>query len=361
MNKNDLRTLQAIRGYPALSILLPTHRRDPENRQDPIRVKNLIRIATDRLLAEFPRRKVSVLLGRLKSLAAQIDYRHTLDGLALFVNKDQAFKFQLPFRLKERVVVDETFATRDLVFALQRSQRYWVLVLSEQSTRLYEGCGEILVERYGDGFPMTCTGPGMDLPFPGGHGLCKSAYRDDRHRLFFRQVDSAFGRIATQNPLPLALVGIDRHLAFFDEVSANKNLLFTRLVGGHEKTATPQLARLVWPLVDSGLAKQRQEVLKELEAAISARQVASGIDEVWPLAKEGRGATLVVEEDFYYPAQLDGSGLHLELANDPSAPGVLDDAVDELIEIVISKGGQIFFVDQGTLAAHRRIAMILRY
>ena len=361
MNQQDLEELQAIRGYPALSILLPTHRKDPEKRQDPIRVKNLVREATDRLLAEFPRREVSPLLARLNYLVAQIDYRYTLDGLALFVNEDHAFKFQLPFRLKERVVVDETFATRDLVFVLNRSQRYWVLVLSEQPTRLYEGCRETLVEMTNDGFPMTYNGPGVDLSMPGGHGVNKSAYRDDRHRLFFRRVDAAFGRIATVNPLPLALVGTDRDLAFFDEVSANRNLLFTRLTGSHDKTPTRQLAKLVWPLVRAGLAKQRQEVLKELEVALGAQRAASGIGEAWPMAKEGRGATLLVEEDFYYPARLDASGLRLVPADDPSAPGVIDDAVDELIEMVMSKGGQAVFVDKGTLEVHQHVAMILRY
>ena len=78
MNQQDLQELQAIRGYPALSILLPTHRKDPEKRQDPIRVKNLVREATDRLLAEFSRREVSPLLARLNYLVAQIDYRYKI-------------------------------------------------------------------------------------------------------------------------------------------------------------------------------------------------------------------------------------------------------------------------------------------
>lgn len=39
----------------------------------------------------------------------------------------------------------------------------------------------------------------------------------------------------------------------------------------------------------------------------------------------------------------------------------MDDAVDELIEAVMTKGGKIVFVDDGTLAAHQRVALILRY
>lgn len=166
MNRTDIQLLQAIRGYPALSILLPTHRTAPANRQDPIRVKNLVRQAQERLLAEFSQRDLAGLFARLDALVNTIDYRYTLDGLALFVNADIARAFMLPFTLKERVVVDESFATRDLVFALNRTPRYWVLALSEQPTRLFEGTRETLIEVTGNGFPINTPGRAVSKRSP---------------------------------------------------------------------------------------------------------------------------------------------------------------------------------------------------
>lgn len=227
-----------------------------------------------------------------------IDYNYALDGLALFVNQDLAQKFYLPFQVKERVVVDQTFATRDLVHALNRSPRYWVLVLSEQPTRLYEGWRDTLIEATAGGFPMTYEGPGATEPMPGGRGINKSAYRDERHRQFFRQVDAAFGQILKADPLQLLVVGVDRYLAFFDEVSSNKNLLAATRTGSHDKTPAHELAKLVWPLMQEHLARQREQALKELDAAVSAGKYASGIDVAWRMAHEGRGAVLLVEEDF---------------------------------------------------------------
>ncbi len=63
----------------------------------------------------------------------EIDYRYALDGLAIFVNQDFARKFYLPFPVRERVSIDESFATRDLVMAMNRAPRYWVLALSENA------------------------------------------------------------------------------------------------------------------------------------------------------------------------------------------------------------------------------------
>lgn len=356
MNRSDIRRLQAIREYPSLSILLPTHRRRPENQQDPIRVKNLVTEATNRLLGEFSKREIAPLLENLDQLCEAIDYEHTLDGLALFVNQDFARKFYLPFPVKARVSVGDSFTTRDLVFALNRSHRYWVPVLSEQPTRLYEGALDTLVEVTAGGFPMTYEGPGVTEPLPGGFGISRSAYRDERHRQFFRQVDAAFGELAKDDPLPLVVVGVDRYLAFFNEVSSHKSLILTTLTGSHDNTSAHELGKLVWPLVQEAMAKQRREVFQALDVAVSARKTASGRR----MAQEGRGATLL-EEDFHYPAWVDATGLHLEPADDPTAPDVIDDAVDDLIETVLAKGGRVVFVDNGTVENHQRVAMILRY
>jgi hypothetical protein len=360
MNKLDVQLLQSIRGYPAVTITLPTHRTSPDNKQDPIRVRNLVRQAAERLLGEFSKREIEPLLARLEKLAEEVDYRYTLDGLALFVNRDFGRKFYLPFSLKERIVVDETFATRDLVFALNRTPRYWVLVLSEKPTRLFEAVRDSLTEVDGHGFPLVHSGPGGEIRLPTA-GLQKAGYRDEHHRQFFRQVDANFGELARHDPLPLVVVGVDRYLAFFNEVSAHKNTILTTVTGSHDKTPAHELAGLVWPLVKKNLAGQRARYLQELDAAVGARRFASGIEHIWRLAEAGRVDTLLVEEDYHFPARLDESGLILTPAEDASAPDVIDDAVDELIETALAKGARVRFLDDGTLSQHQRIAAITRY
>ncbi|HSN78444.1 MAG TPA: hypothetical protein VL334_25520 [Anaerolineae bacterium] len=96
MNRHDISLLQAMEGYPALSILLPTHRTSPDNRQDPIRVKNLATEAADRLLQEFSKREIQPLLDNLDAIVREVDYRYALDGLAILVNKDFARNFTCP-------------------------------------------------------------------------------------------------------------------------------------------------------------------------------------------------------------------------------------------------------------------------
>jgi len=361
MNRHDIHNLQQFSGYPSLTITLPTHRTSPDNRQDPIRLKNLIRQATERLRSEFGKSEIEPLLSRLENLAANVNYRHALDGLVLLVNRDFDAKYYLPFSLPERVVVADNFLTRDLVFAMNRTRRYWVLVLSEKPTRLFEATRDTLSEVQEGGFPLIHEGPGGELPLPGGFGVRKSAYRDEHHRQFFRTVDNALKPFLAEDPLPLVVLGVNRFLAFFNEITAHKEYILATLNGSHDKTSSSNLAKLVWPLAENGLAKKREKYLTELDRAVGEQKVASTIGEAWRLANEGRGKLLLVEEDFHTPGRLDDTGINILPADDPTQPGVIPDVVDDIIETVLSKQGQVVFTQNGQLMAHQRIALILRY
>jgi hypothetical protein len=360
MNRHDILELAALRGYPRLTITLPTHRTSPDNRQDPIRLKNLVGSAAERLTGEFGKREVAGILQALDGLADTIDHQHNLDGLLLLVGDELARTHRLPFTLPERVVVDETFFTRDLVYALNRSPRYWVLSLAEQSTRLFEAARDDLEElTAGSPFPISFGEHGGRSIVPTDPAINTSQLRDDYLRTFFRAVDQALAPYLADDPLPLAVVGVDRSLAFFREVTSHAGQIVAELPSGHDKTTPHELGRLVWPLVRERLAERRAAIFGELNAAVGALRCASTLGEAWREAQVGRGATLVVEDGYHEAATLDETGLRLLPAGD-GAP-TLEDAVDELIEVVLAKGGRVVFVDDGSLAQHGRIALILRY
>src|SRR5262245_32169128 len=136
--RNELKRLQGQRDYPSLSLLAPTHRTHPANRKDPIVVKNLAAEGRVRLQGECRKREVAGVVHSLTRLVDRVDWKHSLEGLALFASRDVATAVQLPFRPRARVVIDESFATRDLVYSLNRAPRYRVLVLTEKPTRLFD-------------------------------------------------------------------------------------------------------------------------------------------------------------------------------------------------------------------------------
>jgi Bacterial archaeo-eukaryotic release factor family 3 len=358
LSRSELKSFQAHRDYPSVSILAPTHRTAPLNKQDPIKVKNLLRKALDRLRSEFNTREVAGVVKNLKELVRKVDWEHTLDGLALFASKERSAAVSLPFRVKPRAVVDEAFATRDLVYAFNRAPPYRVLVLSHQ-TRLYEAWTTVLDEHRARPFPMVHRGPGGASKLPGGQGVNRSAIRDEAHRQFFRLVDDAVGALQKANPLPLVVVGVERNLAFYREVARQPSAVVGMLAGNHDQTSPSALGKLVWPVFESGATLRRTEALVQLDDAVGAQRHASGIDQVWGAAVGAKCRTLLVEKEFRYPADLSPEGDRL-LPYTGRGAAALDDAVNEVIERVMDAGGEVFFYPSGDLNVHQRIAAILR-
>jgi hypothetical protein len=54
-------------------------------------------------------------------------------------------------------------------------------------------------------------------------------------------------------------------------------------------------------------------------------------------------------------------GLLLERVSDATLPEVTDDVVDELIELVLHRGGSVVVVADDDLVDQQRVAAILRY
>lgn len=360
---DDLRTAEV--DYPAVSILAPTHRRPPDNAQDALVVRNLIDDAERRMAQSVDDRVRAEIAEVLRALADSVDWSHTLDGIALFAGGDIATVEQLPFSPEARAVVDDNFATRDLVRAVDYATRYYVLVLSEKPTRLFEGLGDSLEEIVDAGFPMTDEGPRGTGTVAHRLRTSHAAHLDAKHQEFFRRVDRSLGEVMAMEALPLIAVGVGRYLSYFRDVSAHDDRVIGWIEGSHDRTPPHELAALVRPEVEAARAAGVKGALERLDEAVGAKRAALGLDDAWQAAVAHRVATLLAENGYHEPAlRLDG-GARVRAASETEAAAAgadgLDDAVDELVELVLAGGGEVVFVDDGALSDRGRIGAILRY
>jgi hypothetical protein len=350
--------LRAPRAYPAVSILAPTHRHEPGNLADPILLRDLVDEAARRLRGELGARAADDIVRRLGDAVDSVDWKNPPEGVALFVAPGESLVFELPFAVAPRLAIDQTFATRDLVRGVARTPRYRVLVLGEKPTRLFEGRGSVLAERRSAGFPCFVEGARGE-PLASGGFPVHSSRGEEQHRAFFRQVDRALATAAERDPLPLVVAGTERDLVYFDEVTAHGAWVVGHVEGNHEDSSAAELARRAQPFVDAAAGSARGATIAEVVEAVGPGRALVGIKAAWDAAREGRARVLLVEDDLVYPArEVDGS---LEPAGDESAPGVIDDAVDQLVEMVLDRGGDVVIVEPGELGTHGPVAMLLRY
>ena len=124
---------------PCVSIYLPTDRRHPGWKQDPVRYRTLLSEARRLLETRYMSRNVEEFLEPLQAMCQGRHWEFSLDGLAVFHSKRFFAGYRLPIPVPERVIVADTFHTKPLLRFLRSNQRYLVLAVSQKSVELYQG------------------------------------------------------------------------------------------------------------------------------------------------------------------------------------------------------------------------------
>ena len=108
--KATLKALRSATGNPAVSVFVKTHRTHPENEQDPIALKNQLKVVEERVTAEYDKRTADDILSKIHEKTDELDHHYNLDTLAIFANENDVAVLRLPFDANERVIIGKRFA-----------------------------------------------------------------------------------------------------------------------------------------------------------------------------------------------------------------------------------------------------------
>ncbi|HWD34731.1 MAG TPA: hypothetical protein VG840_01135, partial [Casimicrobiaceae bacterium] len=131
---------------PCVSLYEPTHRRQPDRRQDPIRYRNLVKAIDEALRRDYPSAHADALLAPFRALEDDHAFwNEGQEGLAIFGARDLFRVYRLQRTVPERAIVADSFHTKPLLRILQSSDRVHVLGLNRREARLYEGSRDAIV------------------------------------------------------------------------------------------------------------------------------------------------------------------------------------------------------------------------
>ncbi|MFE9923245.1 chemotaxis protein [Streptomyces sp. NPDC005774] len=355
-----LAELRRPRPYPAVSVLTPTHRREPLNAQDPVRLRNVVAEARKQLEADpaVTRDRRGEVELQLDRALAEVDLTHAEDGLVIFAAPGEHQVWSLARSVPERVVLSDTFLTRNLVSAHTAERPFWVLSVSPDRATLWNGGTDRVTEEHAGGFPLTRTVENFDPERVEQVGDQPSAFRDEGTRRFLRETDTAMGAILREHPRRLYVTGEPAALSLLGE-AGDMTRDAVRVQHGGLAHGTPEA---VWqalrPVLESEARKSTEDVRRALETARGRKRFAAGVDELWQNTREGRVQLLAVEENFR--ATVRDAGEHL-VAAESGDLDAREDIVDELVEQCLETGAEVRFVPDGALGDAARIAGVLRY
>lgn len=364
---------------PCLSLYQPTHRHHPDNRQDPIRFKNLVKRLEDSLRRAYPEETITPLLEPLRALGENREFwNHALDGLAVLEAPGQFRVYRLQRPVPELAVAADSFHTKPLLRILQSADRYQVLGLNRREVRLFEGNRDTLDEiDPAPGVPRTITEAlGEELTEPHltvstygsgpagpamhhGQGGRKDEVDLDAER-FFRAVDRAvLEHHSRPSGLPLLLAALPEHHHLFHRVSRNPFLLAEGIDIHPDAAPADELRERAWRAVEPHFLARLAGLV---EAFKVARSRGLGTDDpaaAAAAAVTGRIDTLLIDADRQVPGRIDPASGTVEFK--PLAQPQVDDLLDDLGEWVLKTGGRVVVVPAARMPTGTGVAAIYRY
>lgn len=344
--------LMAERQGPCVTLLLPTHRTMPDAGQDHLVLRRLVEEAERRVLEKGDKRSMAPWLERLAALEKSIDHTHNTEGMAVFIGNDITEVVKLPFPVAERCVVDDTFATREVVRWRLGGVDHHVLVLGTRGARLYHASNDHLLGEVRGAFPMENRHYTTDAV-----AVSTSRGQVNQLREFHVAVDKAVHEAVGDNGRVVVACTQEQYPQLVAE-SGRKHSYIGNLSGSHDHVPPAEVVKQAWTIAYEDQKRRHMADLDLLKRA-GAGKHSTSVKDIWAQVREGRGLTLLVERDLRMAAKVLGD--RIELVDDPKAMGVVDDIIDDIIEEQIRKGGDVRILPNGLLGEYDGIALLLRY
>ena len=373
LTKEIVQELLSINEAPCISLYMPTHRSHPENLQDVIRFKNLLKELEASLVQKYAASEVKKSLEPFEAIIDDENlWNQTIEGLAIFSAKGFFKVIKLQESVKELAMVADSFHTKPLRQYLQSTDRYHVLGIGLKDIQLFEGnrhslvkldlqadVPETLTQALGD--ELTEKHSSIDsagIHFGQGG---KSDEEDNDTARFFRAVSkSIYENYSKPIGLPLILAALPNHHNLFHKVNKNPLLLANGIDTNPESVAIEKLAQMAWSIMEPEYLGKLDSVVEKFAQEKANGKGSDDMKEIGVAAVEGKIETLIIEADRMMANKLTNQVTGNIQNRDLTNPKV-DDLLDDLGELVIKMGGNVMVLPADKMPSETGLAAIFRY
>ncbi len=362
-----------------VSIFMPTYRTGAESQQNPIRFRNLLRTAEEKLLAGGVRpQEGKALLEPAQALPGNVLFwRRQSDGLALFLSSDLFRSYCLPESFAELVVVADTFHIKPLLPVLGGDGRFYILALSQKEIRLLEGTGNsvqaIELETLPKGLAEALKIDGFDkqvrfragslsgapgMAMVSGHGGVTEDTKDNLLK-YFRLIDRGLRDLLKDERAPLVLAGVEYLFPIYREVNTYPHLMEAGIPGNPQGVSTESLHRAALKIVKPFFRKAETDALAQYRQSSGTGLTSTDVREILPAAAHGRIGSLFTAQGRRAMGTFDAAAGTVALAGETGSAG--EDLLETAAIQTYLNGGSVFVLPPERMPGPGDLAAVFRY
>ena len=375
--KEDLNQLLGNKGWPCVSMYLPTQRKGfgQENR---IRYKHNLQEA-ERLLKELNHERGETGLAYPGALLEDdFFWQNQSNGLAVFFSKVLFRTYRLPLEFEELVVVADRFHLKPILPLLTNDTRFYILALSQNQVRFFQGSRLRIEEMNLESLPGSLSEAlrfeeeEKQLQFHTGtprargdraamfHGQGVPADRDkDRILRYFRLIDAGIRDVLRNDTSLLMLAGVEFLFPIYREVNSYPYLMEQGIKGNPERIKAEDLHKRAWLMVEERLRENLDRVLGRYHDLMGTGKTSMEIEQIVQAASNGRIDSLifVIGEQQWGTYNEESNEARPHREKEPGDQDLLDLAAS----LTILNGGSVYPVERNEIGADAPAMALFRY
>lgn len=352
--------ISAVAYLPSVSLIMPFDPKIALRAELDHKITNAVKEIEKKLYNDYPQEKAQPVIEKLKRLTGSLNYGTYKKSIGIFVNPLVEKVYYLDIPVEEKIIIDESFEIRDLVYSRKDIHKYLVLMLSAEWAKMFIGNTTQFI-RIKSSTPGNAAAYKTDMPSRVANFTDPQKQREVMLDKFLRHTDGGLSIILNTTPLPVFVIGAEKTLDHFKKISKNNSRVLAYIHGNYEQEAENEIRELLKPYTQDWKKVKQEDLLHQVNNAAGGGLLAYGINDVWHAAASKNIKLLITEKNFIYPAQLNPAEGISQAEHYTSNSLYIKDAVDDIIARVFENGGDVEFVEDDMLNDYGHIAAIKYY
>lgn len=353
--------MDAVHFRPAVSIIMPFEPKMSLKRE----LTHSLKLAAGKveweLLENYPDEMGMLMMHKLEVIFSNLNFSTHKKSIAIYVSPVFEKVLYLDIPVEEKIIVDESFEIRDLVYSKKQLHKYLVLLLNGKESGMYLGNSNTFVKIVSD-TPESEYDYINETPERVANFSDISRRKEIVRDKFLYHIDNTLGIILNAYHLPLFVLGTEKIVGHFKKLTKHATAVIEYVHGNYAESTLEQLKEILEPHIADWEKVIQKDLLNQLEEAADIKRLAVGIRDVWREAINHNGRLLVLEKNYMYAAEYGSVDDVINKAVKPySKFSNIKDAVDDVIEKVLESGGDVEFVDKDVVKDYHHIAMVQYY